>query len=526
VTPAPLLAPAPPPADAPAPPPANAPAPPAISEGARVGRNTAFRAAAQALSAVINLAGMVLLGNRLSASGYGEYAYWYALIPLVASISDLGAGVIVTREMVHGRDAAERVLGDGLILRALVGVALLLGSTVAGFAVEPAHQVLFVLVTLAAVFEFSQDAAVWAFRARERLDLEAALLLVSQFTWLAGIAVALAFGGSLSWLLGSAVVAFVLRTLTGAVMLARMGLRPRFAFDGTRLRALIAEGWPVGLSLLLVVFYGRVGVFVLKAVSTPADVACFNVAYMLSQPFGFLASALSMAAFPAFARRASRAKIAPGPGSRGLAGPMLAAVKYQLVVAVPIAAGLVLMAGSLVPLLFHDGKGYVGAVAALRVTSLAIPFVFLNLHARYLLAAIGRQRVYLVAVCVGLVANVVGCALTARTFGALGAAWTFVGAEILVFAVCQASLASTVPLSTLLAQAWRPLAAALLMGLAVANARWAGLVGEVAIGAVTYAAALVITRALSREEWKVLRGVLATFRPRRSARLAQRTGQA
>ena len=55
--------------------PAAGPAgPPAISEGARVGRNTAFRAAAQALSAVINLAGMVLLGNRLSASGYGEYA--------------------------------------------------------------------------------------------------------------------------------------------------------------------------------------------------------------------------------------------------------------------------------------------------------------------------------------------------------------------------------------------------------------------------------------------------------------------
>ena len=518
MTPAPLLAPSPPPADA--------AARPAISEGARVGRNTAFRAGAQALSAVINLAGMVLLGNRLSASGYGEYAYWYALIPLFASISDLGAGVIVTREMVHDRDVAARVLGDGLILRALVGVALLLGGIATGFAVGPAQQGLLVLVTLAAVLEFSQDAAVWTFRARERLDLEAVLLLVSQFAWLAGIGVALAFGGSLAWLLGSAVVAFLLRTLTGAAMLARMGLRPRFAFDGARLRALVAEGWPVGVSLLLVVLYGRVGVFLLKAVSTPAEVACFNVAYLLSQPFGFLASALSMAAFPAFARRASRAKAAAEPRGHGLSGPMLAAVKYQLVVAVPIAAGLVMLADSLVPLLFHDGRGYAGAVAALRVTALAIPFVFLNLHARYLLAAIGRQRVYLWAVCVGLVANVVGCALTARAFGALGAAWTFFGAEILVFAVCQASLTAHVPVRALLAQAWRPFAAALLMGLAVAEMRWAGLVVEVVIGVVTYAAALVATRALSRAEWAVLRGVLATFRPSRSARFAQRTGQA
>jgi hypothetical protein len=57
---------------------------PAHSEGARVGRNTAFRAAAQAVSALINVGAMVLLGNRLSAAGYGEYAYWYALIPLIS----------------------------------------------------------------------------------------------------------------------------------------------------------------------------------------------------------------------------------------------------------------------------------------------------------------------------------------------------------------------------------------------------------------------------------------------------------
>ena len=516
MSPVPLLVPT-PPAGANAPP-AGPDGPPALSEGARVGRNTAFRAAAQAVSAVVNLAGMVLLGNRLSAAGYGEYAYWYALIPLIGSVCDLGAGVIVTREMVRGRAEAARVLGDGVLLRALVGTLLLLGGAAAGFALPAAERWLLLLVALAAVFDFSQDAAVWTFRARERLDLESVLLLVSQLAWLAGILAGLALGGSLTSLLGAAVAAFLLRTLVGAAMLARLGLRPSFAFDARRLRALVAEGWPVGLSLLLVVVYGRVGVFALKALATPVDVACFNVAYLLSQPFGFLASALSMAAFPAFARRR-------GLEPAGLAGPMRAAVKYQLVVSVPIAAGQLLLAGSLVPLLFHDGAGYGGAVAALRVASLALPFVFLNLHARYLLAAIGRQRVYLAAVCVGLAANVIGCVATARAFGAVGAAWTFVGAETLVFVVCQASLAAEVPFPALLAQAWRPLAAALLMGAAVAAMGRAGLFAQVATGVVVYVVALIATRALSREEWAVLRGVLATFRTSRSVHFAERTGQ-
>ena len=181
---------------APVTPPAGAGQTSTLSEGARVGRNTAFRAAAQALSAVINLTAMVLLGNRLSAAGYGEYAYWYALIPLFSSLCDLGAGVIVTREMVRDRAQAARVLGDGVLLRGSVATLLLLGGAVAGFALPPAEHLLLLLVTLAAVFDFSQDAAVWTFRARERLDLESVLLLVSQLAWLAGVVAGLALGGS------------------------------------------------------------------------------------------------------------------------------------------------------------------------------------------------------------------------------------------------------------------------------------------------------------------------------------------
>ncbi|HXJ68531.1 MAG TPA: oligosaccharide flippase family protein [Verrucomicrobiae bacterium] len=504
------------------PPPVKA-AVPAHSEGARVGRNTAFRAAAQAVSALINVGAMVLLGNRLSAAGYGEYAYWYALIPLISSTCDLGAGTIVTREMVRRPADAARTLGDGLLLRALVAT-LLLALSVASRLMLPAG--LLSLVVLAAVFDFSTDSAVWTFRARERLDLESVLLLVSQLAWLAGIVVALSLGGSLPYLLGSAVVAYVLRTIVGATMLVRMGLRPRFELDAGRVRRLVAEGWPIGLALVLVVVYGRVGVFVLKALSTRVDVACFNVSYLLSQPFGFLASALSMAAFPAFARRASRPQAGSGIDPQGLAGPMRAAIKYQLVVSVPIGAGLLLLAGSLVPLLFHGGKGYEGAVATLRVMSLAVPFVFVNLHSRYLLAAIGRQRIYLAAVCVGLVVNVVGCVLTARTFGAIGAAWTFAIAEVLVFMVCQTALAAEVPLTALLAQAWRPVAGALVMAVAVVGVHGAGWLVQVAVGAVAYGAVLVATRALSPAEWSVLRGVLATFRPSRPARLAGRTGPA
>ena len=152
------------------------------------------------------------------------------------------------------------------------------------------------LVTVAAVLDFSQDAAVRAFRARAA-DLESVLLLVSQFAWLRGRA-----RPALRRLARRAP-----RRGGGGVRCARSRggcwrawTRAALRFE-RGLRALVAEGWPGAVAAARGGLRPRRRVQ-LKALGSSVDVACFNVAYLLSQPFGFLASALSMAA-PAAARR-------------------------------------------------------------------------------------------------------------------------------------------------------------------------------------------------------------------------------
>jgi O-antigen/teichoic acid export membrane protein len=231
---------------------------------------------------------------------------------------------------------------------------------------------------------------------------------------------------------------------------------------------------------------------------------------MLSQPFGFLGSALAVAVFPAFARLGGRA-------SAELSRALRAASKYQLVVSLPLAAGIFLVADRLVPLLFHEQGGYARAASALGVTALALPFVFLNLQSRYLLAAVGRQRVYLLGVTCGLLVNVLGCLLTVPAHGVGGAAWTFVVAEMLVFVACHGALARHLGFGALLGEAARPAAAALIMAAWLWALRGAPLALAVAAGVAIYVAALVLLRALSREEWAMVRDVARSFRTGRAA---------
>jgi O-antigen/teichoic acid export membrane protein len=137
-----------------------------------IGRGFSFRLGAQAISALINVAGVVLLGGYLAAEGYGQYAFYYALVPLVATLSDLGIGVIVTREVARDRALGARYLGDALIVKGAVSAVLLLAvALTAPRLLEPAPALLMILVTAAGLLDISQDVGVWLFRANDRQDL-------------------------------------------------------------------------------------------------------------------------------------------------------------------------------------------------------------------------------------------------------------------------------------------------------------------------------------------------------------------
>src|SRR5262245_22860211 len=97
----------------------------ALGTAAVVGRSFSFRLGSQIISALINVAGMVILGNYLAAGGYGEYAFYYALVPLLATLSDLGVGVIITREVARDKTLGPRLLGDAILVKGVTGAAML-----------------------------------------------------------------------------------------------------------------------------------------------------------------------------------------------------------------------------------------------------------------------------------------------------------------------------------------------------------------------------------------------------------------
>ena len=469
-----------------------------------IGRGFSFRLGAQALSALINVAGMVLLGGYLAAAGYGQYAFYYALVPLVAALSDLGVGVIVTREVARDRALGPRTVGDAILIKGAVSAVLLLTVVVsAPRLLDPAPALLLILVTAAGLIDISQDIGVWLFRAHDRQDMEGLVLLAGQALWLLGIGLCAALRLPVAFAIGASTLAFALRALLAAGILSRTLYLPVFAPDRRRLMALVAEGLPFGLAMFTVVLYGRVGVLILKGLANDSAVAYFNIGYMLSQPLGFISSALSISAFPSIARRAQL-------GPKGMGAVLRKTIKVQLAMALPIAVGLSLLADRVIPFLFRHGD-FQAAGGALRVLSLGLPLIFLNLTSRYVLTAMNAQRSYLAAIVIGLAVNVALGAALARPLGAVGASLGLLGGELAVFLACQRILGRFVGIRAIAAEMARPALAAVVMGLAVIALRPANLLLAPAVGAVVYVGMLFALRVFGRDELRVLRGVYVSF---------------
>ena len=478
-------------------------------EGAiRVGRNFVYRIASQCVSALINVAAMVLLGRALGAEGYGEYTFYYALVPLVSNLAGAGIGLVVSRDIARDPERAPRLIGDAILAR-----LILAGLVVAGaFAIAPrlvgSQQTLLVLVVaIAAVLDFGQDVSIWVLRAHERLDLEARLLLLSQVIWLGLIAGAVFLHEGLTVLLAAAAVAFAIRTAAGAWIVHRSFHRARFEPDFGRLVRLVREGLPFALALFGVVLYGRIGLLTLKSLATTLDVSYFQVAYLLSQPFTFIATGLAMAMFPVMARRIDE--------PLRLHGSLRRALKCQFLMGLPLTLGLILLAEPLIHLLFQDAD-FAEAAIALRILALGITVSFLNHAARYALAALDRQRDSLIAAGIGIVVNATMCALLVPRFGYVGACIAFRAAQVGIWVVSQRALARHVHPAQVARDAFRPLLAGAIAAVWIValDKAPAILVGAAAVA--TYALLLWRTHALTPGELKVLTRVVRSFTPGRA----------
>jgi O-antigen/teichoic acid export membrane protein len=398
--------------------------------GKIVARNALYLVVGQIISSALAVILTASLGRQLGVVEFGNYYLLIALSSFAYMVVDWGHSAYLVRESARRRDDGDRLLGGALVFRLLAAV---LAAAATPFLIKLiGYDVRVESLALLAVMcglplALAQTYA-YMFRGRDRMDLDAALTIVSKAVTVAATVTALALGGDLaSVLMMSAIGGF--GGLLLAVYLARqIGLIPKSPGLAT-VRELAVGGAPIVVFFLAMAVQPFVDAIVLSKLVPPEVVGWYGAARGLMGVLLAPATILSTAAFPELSRVSASIP--------DLHRTLRTTLRLLLGLGALAAVGTFLFADLAVALIYGPGH-FDPAAAVLRTFAPVLPLFFMDMCLGTTITAVGKTKeialikALSVGVSTGLALLLIPACQTTFGNGGIGLVLAFGSTEVLM----------------------------------------------------------------------------------------------
>jgi O-antigen/teichoic acid export membrane protein len=421
----------------------------------------------------------------------------------MAILMNFGMNTVLIKEVARSPARTPELLATALQLCCLFGVfglgMLALYVHLAGYSSEIVHVVY--LIGIAGFISQLGEACRAMLQGLERMEY-IALATIASKAFMAVVSIGLLIMGQGVVLVAAvAIGSALIYLLTQIVALHRLRRFPLRGDESPR-ASLLKASVPYFAMAILLASYQQMDTVIISLLIDEVAVGWYGAADKLSGTFLFIPVLFLTAMFPSLSRMHTEA-------SQFLPWSMRKSFHLLLVLGVPIGLGVVVIADSLVLLLFGDGFAKSGPVLA--VMGLAMIFTYQNILLGNFLISTDRQ--YGLTVLIGLamlatipldIVLVPWCQKTLDN-GALGGALSYVITEAGIFIGCLRLL----PQGTFDREQARISVSVLIVGLIMVITTWwlrhLFIAIPIVFGAVIYIGLLVLLRLLHQEDWQMLK---------------------
>jgi O-antigen/teichoic acid export membrane protein len=313
-----------------------------------VARNSLFSLIGQVTVKALSVAFSILIVRRLGDASYGLYSTALAYVGIFAILSDLGLAPYIVREVAKRPERTSLLFANGVLLRLLLSagtIAVIIGSALA--LKRSPELVLGAAIGGCGLFLYAVRGPIESlFIARERLDLLSVMNVLNQMGFVVLGTLALFGGLGFIGLLVVSLVSLGVSTVIGWRFLRRTGgvsWRPQPQLWPALLKAALPFG-VIGFSLGLSY---KVDTILLQYFHGDAVTGWYNAAYNLIFMLTMVSNSINLALYPALCRQHS-------VNPQGMPALYTQALKYLLLIALPVAVGATVLAEPLVRLLYTD----------------------------------------------------------------------------------------------------------------------------------------------------------------------------
>jgi O-antigen/teichoic acid export membrane protein len=456
---------------------------------------------ARVVSRLIALVTVFATASSLKDARFGDFNTVVTVTALVAPVFlDLGFNILYQREGARRPSEIERYLQNLMSARLILAVISFPVLAVALYFLQLSDllipgYLLMVLTSYANLLRYTLYAL-------QRLGFEA-IAIVLESLLLLGLTLFGVFNHmGVSYFLWAYVATYAFDCIFFSVLLRSLKIaRFRWRFEPQLLRQWFWMGLPFAVTFVLTTLYWKLDVPLLKLFKSSAEVGWYSFAYKPFEAMLFVPITMLGVVLPVLAvyQRSSMDR---------LRAAVTMFFKALLMVGWPLSVGVALLA---TPLAGLWSGFYPQSVPALRILALAFVFAFVNNAFIGALTVIDRQATYAKAAGISLAVNLVLNLILIPPFGYIAASWTTVVTEAVLVAAGWWLTARHLGKLHLAAASWRPILAGVVMGVVLyplRDVQGDAVVLVVLLGIAVYAAAVVLLRAMTREEIEFVRGAL------------------
>jgi O-antigen/teichoic acid export membrane protein len=387
----------------------------------RIAKNTLFVFSARASELVSGVLIISLASRYLGVTEFGRYSLIWALAIILSPIVAFGCERIVIRDAAVEEDKAAVLVTSALMLNCLMSIVVFVVAILIAVAFELTSKGAITAVYLAVlsqVLMVMTKTVGSVFIAYEKMSYNLLITIItSVLTVLLTFVVTCSALGMTGLFMALTVANIVGLCISfGILKFKLVRLQTNISIQG--LKYVFIESFPIALSTFIGQGYRYINVFLLKLFEDFAQVSFYQAPWRIISPISQFPASFLLAVAPALSRMAN------DESSRScFKYSYLEALKYILIIALPVCLYVTMYASTIVSLLF--GKAFIEASRSFQILIWAILPLFAKGLLNLVLTSIRKQRVMAISNGVALALNVLFAFVLIPQYGHIGASLAF-----------------------------------------------------------------------------------------------------
>ena len=396
-----------------------------MSKVANIAKNTSYLTLALILQKAISFTYFTLLARYIGPASLGQYYFAISFTTVFAILIDLGFANVLTREIAKRQDEAQRWLGNILALKiplsilALTLVIILINWLGYDIAVKQ----LVYISAISMVLDSFTSTFFATIRGFHNLKYESISSVVFQIIVLTIGYGALLLGGELIFAMIALAIASTFNfAYSLAIVIFKLRIKIKLLYEKLFIKEILIISWPFALYAIFQRLYTYLDSVFLSFLAGDVQVGLYQIAFKVIFALQFLPMAFVASLYPAMS--------AYWQGNREqLLISFERALNYLTIISLPIIVGGVVL-GNKIILLFKDG--FQEALWPLRISIIALFFIFINFPIGSLLNACDRQKRNTWNMGIVMIASLILNLILIPRFQAIGASITVLATNALM----------------------------------------------------------------------------------------------